>query len=80
MGRTLFTVTKATWTKTSDLRKMTKEKIPAIPSIDLEKLKISLEEKEKLYDGLTKTGFFYLSGKERSREFFLSYNKVPYLI
>ena len=49
---------------------MTKEKIPAIPSIDLEKLKISLEEKEKLYDGLTKTGFFYLSGKERSREFF----------
>ena len=70
MGRTLFTVTKATWTKTSDLRKMTKEKIPAIPSIDLEKLKISLEEKEKLYDGLTKTGFFYLSGKERSREFF----------
>ena len=52
---------------------MTKEKIPAIPSIDLEKLKISLEEKEKLYDGLTKTGFFYLSGKERPREIFLSY-------
>ena len=70
MGRTLFTVTKATWTKTFDLRKMTKEKIPAIPSIDLENLKISLEEKEKLYVGLTKTGFFYLSGKERPREFF----------
>ena len=65
MGRTLFTVTKATWTKTLDLRKMTKEKVPAIPSIDLGKLKISLEEKEKLYDGLTKTGFFYLSGKEQ---------------
>ena len=73
MGRTLFTVTKATWTKTSDLRKMTKEKIPAIPSIDLEKLKISLEEKEKLYDGLTKTGFFYLSGKKRALGNFLSY-------
>ena len=70
MSRTLFTVTKATWTKTLDLRKMTKEKIPAIPSIDLGKLKISLEEKEKLYDGLTKPGFFYLSGKEWARENF----------
>ena len=49
---------------------MTKEKIPAIPSIDLGKLKISLEEKEKLYDGLTKTGFFYLSGNEQARENF----------
>ena len=35
---------------------------PEIPSVDLQKLKTSVEEKEKLYDGLTKTGFFYLSG------------------
>ena len=36
---------------------------PEIPSVDLQKLKTSVEEKEKLYDGLTKTGFFYLSGQ-----------------